>query len=67
MAMWRVTAFLKRKAALDSKTLLHHAEALMAATAAHGDAFLKTILNLPMDPLPDQMAAMFGDRFDAAV
>ena len=67
MAMWRVTAFLKRKAALDSKTLLHHAEALMAATAAHGDAFLKTILNLPMDPLPDQMAAMFGDRFDAVV
>ena len=65
--MWRVTAFLKRRVALDRKTLVHHAEALMAATAAQGDAPLKTILNLPMDPLPGQMSAMFGDRFDAAV
>lgn len=65
--MWRVTAFLKRKAALDRKAFVQHVETLLAAIAAHDAAPEKTVLNLPMDPLSDQMAAMFGDGFDAVV
>ncbi|WP_371433339.1 EthD domain-containing protein [Novosphingobium sp.] len=37
----------------------------MAQVASHAAAPARVVLNLPMDPLPAELAAMFGDRFDA--
>lgn len=63
--MWRITAFLKRHPDLVRADFIPRAEALMVMVAAHAAAPARTMLNLPMDPLPAELAAMFGDRFDA--
>ena len=63
--MWKIMAFLKRHPDLTRATFIVRAEALMAAVAAHPAAPARVVLNLPMDPLPAELAAMFGDRFDA--
>ncbi len=65
--MWRTTAFLKRHPDLSRADFIKQAEALSAAVAAHEAAPARTIMNLPMDPLPSELAAMFGDRFDSVV
>lgn len=63
--MWRITAFLKRHSGLTRKEFIPHAQALMTRIADHRGAPVRVILNLPMDPLPVELATMFGDRFDA--
>ncbi len=63
--MWRITAFLKRHPGITRKDFIPQAKALLALIADHASAPLRTILNLPMDPLPSELAEMFGDRFDA--
>lgn len=65
--MWRITAFLKRQQGLTRAEFIPQAKALMEQVAANAGAPFRTILNLPMDPLPAELAAMFGDRFDAVV
>lgn len=63
--MWRITAFLKRQPGMTRRDFIPQAEALLALIADHPGAPARTVLNLPMDPLPAELAAMFGDRFDA--
>lgn len=65
--MYRITAFLKRGRGLDRARFVDEARALLTRIAAHDPAPARVVLNLPMDPLPPEMAAAFGDRFDAVV
>jgi len=63
--MWRITAFLKRHPSLDRHGFIAAARTLCKAIAVHDPAPRRTVINLPMDPLPPALASMFGDRFDA--
>lgn len=63
--MWRFTAFLKRQPELSRAHFISRVNGLFDAVFAHGAAPDRIVLNLPMDPLPEALAAMFGDRFDA--
>ena len=65
--MWRLTGFLTRKDFFDRSQFMAGAEALCMDMAAHDLAPARTVLNLPMDPLPADLAQAFGDRFDAVL
>jgi len=65
--MWRAIAFLRRNQLLNRNEFIARVEELLHKVATCSPAPAKTVLNLPMNPMPQDLKGMFGDRFDAVV
>src|SRR5690554_220481 len=66
--MWRITAFLKRRADIGSEDFLGHLVDVWGPCVAGQQAGLeKLLVNLPLDLAGTELAEVFPPRFDALV